>query len=122
MDWIQFKDYLSQITDLHEDALHIYAALLIQLTAAVVLRRSLASILPWLCVAAFLCVNELFDLTEPGRPIEEWQVLGGLQDSWNTMVVPTVLWLLARFAPSLMTQPARPAMKIERLSGGLETD
>lgn len=103
MSWIEFKDYLSQITDLNQDALHIYAAILIQLTAAVVLRRSLASIVPWLSVVAVLAVNELIDITEPGRPIEKWQVLGGLQDVWNTMAVPTILLLIARFAPSLLT-------------------
>ena len=28
MNWIELKDYLSQITDLDQDALHIYAAVL----------------------------------------------------------------------------------------------
>lgn len=121
MNWIQFKDYLVQITDLHEDALHIYAAVLVQLTAAVVLRRSLASIIPWLTVFAVLVVNEWLDLTEPGKPFEEWQVLGGLQDLWNTMAVPTILLLLARFAPSLMTNRSRSAAEVERLSGSIET-
>ena len=103
MSWLEFKDYLSEITDLHQDALHIYAAVLVQLATAVVLRRSLASFIPWLAVLAVLVVNEVLDLTEPGRPIEEWQVLGGLQDVWNTMAVPTILLLIARFAPSLLT-------------------
>jgi hypothetical protein len=107
--WMEFKDYLEQITHLHEDALHIYAAVGIQLAVAFVLRRSLASFLPWLSVLAVLVLNEVIDLTEPGRAVEEWQVLGGLQDLWNTMAVPTLLLLIARFAPSLVTGRRNPA-------------
>jgi hypothetical protein len=103
LGWMVFKDYLEQITNLHEDALHIYAAVGIQLAVAFLLRRSLASFLPWLSVLAALVLNEVMDLTEPGRAVEEWQVLGGLQDLWNTMAVPTLLLLIARFAPSLVT-------------------
>ncbi len=73
------------------------------------LRRSLASFLPWLSVLAVLVLNEVIDLTEPGRAVEEWQVLGGLQDLWNTMAVPTLLLLIARFAPSLVTGRRNPA-------------
>ena len=103
LGWIEFKDYLSEITNLHQDALHIYAAVLTQLMAALVLRRSLASFIPWVAVLLVLVGNEWLDLTEPGRPIEEWQVLGGLRDVWNTMAVPTILLVIARFAPSLLT-------------------
>jgi hypothetical protein len=106
MDWVQFKDYLSQVTDLSQDALHIYAAVLVQFAAALLLRRSLAHPLPWLCLLAVLVVNEAVDLREPGKPIEEWQVLGGLRDVWNTLLLPTALMLLARFAPRLMTDRA----------------
>jgi len=103
MNWIEFKDYLSQITDLDQDALHIYAAVLIQIGAAALLRRSLASILPWLTVWAVLIVNEAIDLWLPGETVGQWQVIGGIQDSWNTMALPTLLWLLAYYAPALMT-------------------
>ncbi|WP_114952869.1 hypothetical protein [Sphingosinicella terrae] len=103
MDWTEFKDYLSLITDLDEDALHIYAAVLLQLVAAALMRRSLASPFPWLFVLLVLLLNEWADLREPGKPIEEWQVIGGLKDLWNTMVLPTLLLLLARFVPGLLT-------------------
>jgi hypothetical protein len=106
MDWVQFKDYLSQVTDLSQDALHIYAAMLVQFTAAALLRRSIAHPLPWFCVIVVLAVNEAIDLAGPGTPIEEWQVLGGLQDFWNTLLLPTALMLIARFAPQLITGQA----------------
>lgn len=103
MDWLQFKNYLSEVTDLSQDALHVYVAVLIQLASALVLRKSLAHPLPWLCLLGSLLLNEAVDLQATGRPIEEWQVLGGVRDLWNTMVLPTALMLLARFAPGLMT-------------------
>jgi len=110
MDWVQFKDYLSQVTELSQDALHIYAAILVQFVAAIVLRRPIAHPLPWLFLLAFLLVNEAADLRQPGRPVEEWQVLGSIQDLWNTMLLPTVLLLLARYAPAVMTaRPVAPA-------------
>lgn len=114
MQWIQFKDYLSQVTTLNEDALHIYAAVLIQLAAAVLLRRSLASVWPWLAVWVLIFVNEALDLWLPGDPLGQWQIVGTIQDSWNTMAIPTLLWLLAYHAPALLVgQRARPALASE---------
>ncbi len=102
---MQFKIYLSEISGLSQDALHIYLALGMQLAAALALRRPISHPLPWLCVLAVLVANEAADLfAERGR-LREWQVLGGLRDLWNTMALPTMLLLLARYAPSLMSRP-----------------
>lgn len=109
MSWTEFKIYLSQVTALSQDALHIYAAVAVQLAAALLLRRSLAHPLPWLVLVAALLANEVADLREPGRPIEEWQVLGSIKDSWNTLLLPTLLMLLARYAPRLVARPAAAA-------------
>lgn len=103
MSWSEFKDYLTLVTDLDQDALHIYGAILLQVVAAALMRRSMASVFPWLFVLLVLILNEWADLREPGKPIEEWQVVGGLKDLWNTMALPTLLLLLARFTPRLMT-------------------
>jgi hypothetical protein len=103
MSWSEFKDYLTLVTDLDQDALHIYGAILLQIVAAALMRRSIASPFPWLFVLVVLVFNEWADLREPGKPIEEWQVVGGLKDLWNTMALPTLLLLLARYAPRLMT-------------------
>ena len=104
MSWIDFKLYLTQVTNLSQDALHIYGAVLIQLAAALLLRRSLASFLPWLVVLLLLLVNEAVDLWLPNEVLGEWQVLAALQDLWNTMALPTLLMLIARFAPALLTR------------------
>ena len=103
MDWARLKIYLSELVGLDQDALHIYVAVLIQFAAALLLRRSIAHPLPWVCLLILLLVNEALDLFLPGGAIRSWQILGGIEDFWNTMALPTALLLLARYAPSLMT-------------------
>ena len=104
MNWYEFKIYLADVTDLNKDALHIYAAVLVQLLSAAIIRRPLASPLPWLCVLVVILGNEYYDMFGTGEPVEQWQVLGGITDMWNTMALPTGLFLIARFAPSLLVR------------------
>ena len=116
MDWVQFKFYLSEVSGLSQDALHVYAAVAVQFAAALTLRRPISHPLPWLCLVAILAANEAVDLFGSGGRIEQWQVLGGMKDVWNTLALPTFLLLLARYAPSLMTNrvyreaPASPPL------------
>ena len=105
MDWQHIKDVIALWTDLERDALHIYAALLVQLASAWIFRRRLAHWLPWACVLAFAVGNELLDTLGDDR-IEQWELDAGLHDLWNTMLLPTWLLLLARFAPGLFVAPA----------------
>lgn len=114
MDWSDLKQWLSLATGLDNDALHIYAALAIQLGVAWLFRQSLAHPVPWLAVLAALLVNEALDLYIPGGPIEQWQIDGGIQDLWNTMLLPTLLLFAARAAPHVMVdceERARPCRK-----------
>jgi hypothetical protein len=99
MHWLEFKDLLSEWTGLSEDALHIYAAVLLQLGAAAIFRSSVAELAPWLCVLAALAANEAIDIYLPGHAIETWQIEGGIRDLWNTMLLPTALLFLARYSP-----------------------
>lgn len=109
MDWLLLKDWIGDVTGLSEDALHIYAALLIQVAVAICMRRTLAHLLPWFFVLAAILLNEIADLYLPGHPIEQWQIEGGIQDLWNTMLLPSLLLVLARYRPRLMAPvPAPP--------------
>jgi hypothetical protein len=101
MDWYQVKESLELATGLDMDALHIYAGVLIQLVTAVALRRSLAS--PWPLVAVLVAVatNEYHDIAHDPWPEQRLQVAEGIKDGWNTMLLPTALMLLVRFAPRL---------------------
>ena len=58
MDWFEFKNWLELSTGLDRDSLHIYAGVGVQLAMAFLLRRSLASPIPWLFVVAVALANE----------------------------------------------------------------
>jgi hypothetical protein len=95
------------------DALHVYAGLFLQLGAALVLRRSLRSPWPWLAVLVAEFGNEVYDYTYEIWPDRDIQFAEGLRDMWNTMAMPTLMLLLARFTPHLLvgkTEPAPPSV------------
>lgn len=101
-DWIVFKDHIVAWIGVDRDALQVYAGLLLQLAAAALLRRPVSSLWPWLAVAAVEVANEAASIIAD-RYIEDWELVGSLTDLWVTMLVPTLLLLTARFAPSLLT-------------------
>ena len=107
MDWELAKAVISLWTELERDALHIYAAILVQIVAAAALRRSLASLLPWLVVLAAALANEALDISRDGV-FEGWERGAALHDLWNSMLVPTLLALLVRFAPRLFVRERGP--------------
>jgi hypothetical protein len=90
------------------DALHVYAGILLHLLAALALRRSLASPWPWLAVAAAIAANEYYDYHYEVWPVRSEQVDEAIKDGWNTLLVPTVLFLAVRFASFLFRPSADP--------------
>jgi hypothetical protein len=105
MDWNGLKDEAARLL-LEKDALHIYAALIIQLGVAKLSGRTLGHYLPWFAVLGIELLNEAVDLLRGGEPhIMAWQVVSGTHDIINTMILPTVLLLLCRRAPHLLIRP-----------------
>ena len=108
MEWIAFKDEMARML-LEKDALHIYAAVLIQLIAARWTRRTLGHLLPWNVVLAVELLNEIVDLARGGEPrLMPWQVVSGVHDIVNTMILPTLLLILCRRAPRLLDWRGEP--------------
>ena len=96
MDWNSLKDEAGRLL-LEKDALHIYAALLIQVVAAKLAGKSLGHAGPWLWVLVLELINELFDLGRGMEPaLRPWQLVSGVHDIINTMILPTVLLVLCR--------------------------
>ncbi len=101
MDWNDLKNEAARML-LEKDAVHIYAALFIQLAAAKISKRSLGSFLPWTVVLGFELLNEVLDVVRGQEPrLMPWQVVSAVHDIINTMILPTVLLLLCRHAPGL---------------------
>ena len=109
MDWYGVKEFLEQFTGLDMDSLHVHAGVLGQLAAALVLRRSLRSPIPWLLVLAAAIANEAYDFQYEIWVDRGAQLDGGLRDIWNTMLLPTVLMAAARFYPRLLAGAPAPA-------------
>ncbi|MEM8918543.1 MAG: hypothetical protein AAGE37_06735 [Pseudomonadota bacterium] len=105
MTWNDMKVWVVQALELDKDALHIYAAILAQLLTAIVTRRSLANILPWLAAVAITLTNEYFDyqrVQDADASVVRYQA-AAWHDMWNTMLLPTLLFLLARYWPRLLS-------------------
>ncbi len=101
MDWHHVKDWMEHASTLDMDALHVFAGSAIQILAALLLRTSLKSPWPWLMVFGVEFANEVYDYRYETWPDRDIQFAEGLRDMWNTMVVPTMLLLFARYGPPL---------------------
>ncbi|HET9336227.1 MAG TPA: hypothetical protein VFO12_07465 [Sphingomicrobium sp.] len=104
--WYQFKLFAEHASGISMDALHIIVGFTLFLLAALILRRSAASGLPWLAVLMLEIGNEAYDLA-----VERWPDIGsqlgeGAKDIMLTMALPTLLMLIVRWRPGLLTPPA----------------
>jgi hypothetical protein len=118
MDWHQIKLWLSAASGLDMDSLHVHVGVLAQVGVALVLRKRLSSWWPWLAVAAAVLANEFYDFQYEKWPTRWQQFLESVKDVWNTMLLPTVLLLLVRFAPSLFAAPLAADAGKPREGGG----
>lgn len=104
--WYQFKLFVEHASGISMDALHVLLGFVLFLLAARLLRRSVASCLPWLALLLLELGNEALDLT-----VERWPDIGqqlgeGAKDIVLTMALPTLLMFTARWKPGLLA--ARP--------------
>lgn len=103
-EWFAFKTFTRHATDISHDALHVIAGPVIQIAAAAMLRGSLRNIRPWLIVLAFELLNEWNDLRVNRWPNLAEQLGEGAKDLALTMALPTLLFVLARWLPGLLTR------------------
>ncbi|GLR46962.1 hypothetical protein [Sphingomonas astaxanthinifaciens] len=101
-DWYAFKELVAHATGWPMDTLHVMVGVLLQLFFAAVLRRSIARPAPWLIVLALELANEVYDLWFERWPDLAMQLGEGLRDILGTMILPTVLLLVARRWPGLL--------------------
>lgn len=98
MDWTEVKSAIVAWSGLDRDALHIYFGLAALIVSAALLRKPVASLWPLFTVLLLAGANEAYDVaTADGS----WIYMHSLHDMWNTMLAPTALLLLSRYAPRL---------------------
>ena len=95
------KIFLSQVTSLGKDALHIYVGLAVMLLVVIALKKPLSDWRPITAVALASVAGEIWDVIDTfshgGTP--KWNA--NWKDVWNTMFWPTILFGLARFTKVL---------------------
>ena len=105
--WYHLKMFLVHATGFSMDALHVIAGVLIQLAVAALFRSSVARPLPLLAVLGLEIVNEISDFTVELWPSLAMQLGESAKDIIMTMVLPTVLFLIARRRPALFAAGRR---------------
>ena len=105
--WFDIKELVRTGTGWPMDTLHVIAGVTVQLVLAALFRTSLASRWPWLGVLLLELANEGYDLW-----LERWPSLGqqlgeGLRDLIGTMLLPSLLWWVARRHPRLLSGRGR---------------
>ena len=95
--WHTWKMQLEALTDISRDAMHVHASVAIFLAACLLLKLRPSDWRAWLIVLAMQCANEALDMLamiEDDGVIYWWPCI---KDTINTMILPTVLVLVARY-------------------------
>lgn len=92
------KVILVERTHLTQDALHIYVALTLFLGSCLAFGWKARDFKPLVLVASAALAGEALDLREATGPLDAGPIDESIKDLWNTMLVPTILLLLARYS------------------------
>ena len=117
MEWFEIKNWLELSTGLDRNSLHIYSGVAIQLVVALILRRSLANPVPWLFVLCAALANEYYDymvaMGESNGALIDFD--GAITDFWNTLLLPSLFLVIARFWPAWLTGRAATGVEPDSL-------
>ena len=108
--WIDHKEALVTWAAVDRGALQVIASVLAVAMLALLLRRPLSSVLPWLLVLVLALGYEAAGGYADGL-LQDWEIAGSIRDLALVMAVPTLLLLLCRFLPGLFHRPGRSAQR-----------
>lgn len=106
MDWIVAKTFVEHAFGVSNDALHVIAGVCLQLLIATLLRVSASSLWPWMVLMVLEGANEWNDFRVEVWPVPALQWGEAAKDILLTMALPTMILLVARYCPHLVTAPA----------------
>ncbi len=92
-----FKIYLVAHTGLAKDALHIYVAVIIFFAACLIMRWKARDWRPWALVLLAALSGEVLDLLDSYFRGRELDLRESAKDIVNTLMVPTIIVITARF-------------------------
>jgi hypothetical protein len=99
--WYQIKLLIEHASGISMDALHILVGFILFLLAARLLKTGVASPRPWLVLLLLELLNEAYDLRVEIWPNFGTQLGEGIKDILLTMILPTLVALLAYWRPCL---------------------
>lgn len=103
-----FQELKTLIVDhvgLAKDALHVYVALFVFLLACRLFGWPASSFKPWLAVLVVAVLGEALDLRHTMAQGYSIRLDYHWTDLWNTMLVPTILVLVARYTSVFAREP-----------------
>lgn len=83
---------------LEKDALHIYVGLAVFFATALIFKKPLKSMWPYLAVLAIAVAGEFFDLRDDLANWGRWRWKASLHDIANTQFWPAVIMMLAKYS------------------------
>ena len=101
LDWYQVKLFVQHASGMSMDALHVMAGVLLLFVSALVFRTNVGRALPLLIVLLVAIVNEAGDFRAEIWPQLGMQAGESAKDVILTMVVPVLIFLVARYRPKL---------------------
>ena len=101
LSWHGGKVFIEHSLSVSHDSLHVIVGVLLLLGFAMLQRRSIASLRPWLWVLAVILWNETVDLWIEQWPQPAMQFGEIAKDLLLTMLLPTLLLVAARLRPQL---------------------
>ncbi|WP_298466812.1 hypothetical protein [uncultured Erythrobacter sp.] len=105
----ELKTLIVEHVGLAKDALHVYVALIVFLVVCRLVRWPASSWKPWLVVLAVAVLGEVLDLRHTLSMGYTVRLDYHWTDLWNTMLVPTVLVLVARYTNVFERRPTAEA-------------
>jgi hypothetical protein len=100
--WYQVKLFIAHASGFGMDALHVIAGVLVQFAIAFLFRTSVARPLPVLSVLVLELINEASDFRVEIWPQPGMQLGESAKDVILTMLLPTLIFLVARYRPKLL--------------------
>ncbi len=104
IDWYQVKLFAEHASGISMDALHVILGVVLQLAIALILKSSVARPLPLLLVLGLEILNEANDFRVELWPNAGMQLGESAKDIVLTMLLPTLIFLVARQRPQLLVR------------------
>ena len=111
MDIGALKDLIEESSGISSDAYHVILSVLVQLSAAALLRRSVAHPAPFVVVFALELINEWNDVTSEVWPAAArgMQWAEGAKDICLTLLLPAIILAVARWCPRILAETSKPS-------------